>query len=88
MKLSQIIQYGSNDNFGKEYYLKILNTISHSFFQISIDICDNEKWITFPYLQISMGHNNLFSLLFIFGKIGISFDLLGLTWYNDGSSNN
>lgn len=83
MKNFKLIEYGIRNDYGKEFYLTLFTTKRYSVFQGAIDIGEYDKWIDFPYLQISMGYGKLLSVLFSLGKLGFTFDLFGRNWRDE-----
>jgi hypothetical protein len=79
----KLINLGVRDDYGKEYYIALLITRRYSLLQAAFDIGEYDKWIDFPYLQISMGYGRLFSLLFSIGKLGFTFDICGRNWRDE-----
>jgi len=79
----KLIQFGVRDDYGKEYYMTLLTTKRYSLLQVAFDIGEYDKWIDWPYLQISMGYGRLLSVLFSVGKLGFSFDLVGRNWRDE-----
>jgi hypothetical protein len=80
----ELFSYGVAEDFGKEYYLNILNYKNRrecfSVMQLSLEVSSMAKWKDPPYLLITMGHGKLFSFLLILGKLGFSFELVSRTW--------
>jgi len=79
----KLIQFGVRDDYGKEYYMTLLTTKRYSLLQVAFDIGEYDKWIDWPYLQISMGYGRLLSVLFSVGKLGFSFDIAGRNWRDE-----
>jgi hypothetical protein len=74
MKLSQ---FKYREDFGHEWYVQILNIKRWSFLQFSVSWNDFPSW---PYIQITLGSNGLFSILFWAYKFGFDIDILSRTW--------
>jgi hypothetical protein len=76
----RLINFRTRDDYGKEYYLSLLSTKHYAFLQLEFDIGDYSRWNELPYLNITMGHGRLFSVLFTISKFGFSMDFLGRNW--------
>ena len=76
----KLIQFGILEDFGKEYYMKILTTKKYTLLQASFGVGEYGEWIEFPCLQITMGYDKLFSFLLSIGKLGFTFDISGRNW--------
>lgn len=79
----KLIQIGTREDYGIEYYMTVLTTKHYSLLQISFDIGEYGGWFECPYLQISMGYGKLFSFLFSLGKLGFTFDICGRNWRDE-----
>ena len=79
----KLIKFGTREDYGKEYYMTLLTTRSHSLLQVAFDIGEYGGWIEWPYLQITMGYGRLFSFLFSLGKLGFTFDICGRNWRDE-----
>jgi hypothetical protein len=79
----KLIEFGTNEDYGKEYYLTLLKTKRYSLFQVEVDIGEYGDWFELPYLQINMGYGRLFSFLFTVGRFGFIFDIIGRNWRNN-----
>ena len=81
----KLFNYKYREDFGSEWYFQVLNTGRHfpkfmkdwSLFQASVSWNDFPSW---PYLQITLGSNGLFSVLFWAYKFGLDVDILSRTW--------
>jgi hypothetical protein len=60
-----------------DYSFGFLSTSRGTLVQFSFGYDTNIAW---PYLQISMGGNQLFSFFCYFWKVCFAIDLLGHTW--------
>ena len=76
----KLIQFGTRQDYGTDYYMTVLTTQKYSLLQVEFGIGEYGNWIEFPYLQISMGYGKLFSFLFCLGKLGFTFDICGRNW--------
>ena len=76
----KFINFGVRKDYGKEYYFSLLSTRQYALLQIEFDIGEYPKWTELPYLNITMGHGRLFSVLLTASKFGFSFDILGRNW--------
>lgn len=76
----KLIQFGTREDYGKEYYMFLFAGKQYTLLQIAFDIGEYGEWIEWPYLQISMGYGRLFSFLFSIGKLGFTFDIAGRNW--------
>ena len=79
----RLIQFGVREDYGKEYYMTLCTGKRYSLLQFAFDIGEYDKWIDWPYLQISMGYGRLLSVLFSVGKLGFSFDIAGRNWRDE-----
>ena len=79
----KLIQFGTREDYGKEYYMTLLTIKHYSLLQVAFDIGEYGNWIEFPYLTISMGYGKLFSFLFSVGKLGFTFDIAGHNWRDE-----
>ena len=50
----KLIQFGTREDYGKEYYMTLCTGRHYSLLQVSFDIGEYGEWIEWPYLQISM----------------------------------
>jgi hypothetical protein len=81
----QLIKFNHRYDFGHTWYVQILNTTKHwprqfknsSFLQFSVSWND---YPSYPYLQITIGSNGLFSIMFWAYKFGFDLDLISRTW--------
>jgi hypothetical protein len=76
----KLIQFGTREDYGKEYYMFLFAGKQYTLLQIAFDVGEYGEWIEWPYLQISMGYGRLFSFLFSIGKLGFTFDIAGRNW--------
>jgi hypothetical protein len=72
-----IIKFRHQYDFGHDYYVQVLNIRKWSLLQVSFSWND---YAGFPYLQINMGSNGLFGLLFWVHRIGFDVSILSRTW--------
>jgi len=79
----KLIEFGTNEDYGKEYYLTLLKTKRYSLLQVEVDIGEYGDWFELPYLQINMGYGRLFSFLFTIARFGFTFDIIGRNWRNN-----
>ena len=73
----KLFDYYKNDDCGVEHVFTLLKGKRRSFIQLGLswnEIMDS------PYLQLSFGNNRVFDILFWVWKIGVAFELLGITW--------
>jgi hypothetical protein len=74
----KLIDWYTKEDFGKELTITLLKTKKYSLLQFSIGWSDySSGW---PYLQICMGNNRLFDVLFYWMKFSVSIELFGITW--------
>lgn len=73
----ELFSFKKLKDFGVDYNFALLKTEICSVVQISIGYYDEYSW---PYLQIHMGGNQLFSFLCYFWKLSFAIDILGRTW--------
>jgi hypothetical protein len=83
MKTFSLIKWGVREDYGKEFYFTFLSTKNYSLLQVAFDIGEYDKWIEWPYLQITMGYGRLFSFLLSVGKLGFTFDIAGRNWRDE-----
>jgi hypothetical protein len=83
MKLFQVAKFYVREDYGKEYCLSLFLTEKYSLLQVAFDIGEYGSWIEFPYLQITMGYGKLFSFLFTLGRLGFTFDIVGINWRDE-----
>lgn len=76
----KFVNFGFRDDYGKEYYFQFLSTRRYSLLQVEFDVGDYSRWTELPYLNITMGHGRLFSVLFTISKFGFSIDIFGRNW--------
>lgn len=76
----KLFKFKLREDFGKDYYFAFGIVGSHAFVQVSFNYCDYASW---PYIQIQSGMGKLFGLFAYVWKLGIDFDLIGLTWNVD-----
>ena len=76
----KLINFGTREDYGREYYLQLLSTKRYSLLQVEFDIGEYSRWTELPYLNITMGHGRLFSVLFTVSKFGFSVDFFGRNW--------
>jgi hypothetical protein len=75
-----LIKYNHHEDFGHEWYVQILNIRRWSLLQMSISWNDYPSW---PYLQLTLGSNGFFGLLFWVYKFGFDMDFISRTWNFD-----
>jgi hypothetical protein len=75
--MKKLIQFNVRQDFGTDCYVQVLNVRNWSLLQVSFSYNDYAGW---PYLQINMGSNGLFSLMFWVYKLGFDVSLLSRTW--------
>jgi hypothetical protein len=75
--MKKLIQVNYRYDFGHDWYIQIINIKNWSLLQVSVSWNDFAGW---PYLQITMGSNGLFGLLFWAYKLGFDVSLVSRTW--------
>jgi hypothetical protein len=75
--MKKLIQFNVRQDFGTDWYVQVLNIRKWSLLQVSFSWND---YAGLPYLQINMGSNGLFGLLFWAYKLGFDVSLLSRTW--------
>jgi hypothetical protein len=75
--MKKLIQFNVREDFGTDAYIQIINIKRWSLLQVSVSWND---YAGLPYLQITMGSNGLFGLLFWAYKLGFDVSLLSRTW--------
>ena len=82
--MKKLIQFNVRKDFGTDVYVQVLNIKNWSLLQVSFSINDYADW---PYLQINMGPNGLFCLLFWVHRLGFDVSLASRTWKYDYMKN-
>ena len=75
--MKKLIQFNVRQDFGTDWYVQVLNVRKWSLFQVSFSIND---YAGLPYLQINVGSNGFFGLLFWVHRIGFDVSILSRTW--------
>jgi hypothetical protein len=75
--MKKLIQFNVRQDFGTDWYVQVLNVRKWSLLQVSFSWND---YAGLPYLQINMGSNGLFGLLFWVHRIGFDVSILSRTW--------
>jgi hypothetical protein len=75
--MKKLIQFNVREDFGTDAYIQIINIRNWSLLQVSFSWND---FAGLPYLQITMGSNGLFGLLFWAYKLGFDVSLVSRTW--------
>ena len=78
--MKKLIQFNVRQDFGTDVYVQVLNVRKWSLLQVSFSWNDYAGW---PYLQINVGSNGLFGLLFWVHRIGFDVSLSSRTWKLD-----
>jgi hypothetical protein len=78
--MKKLIQFNVQEDFGTDVYVQVLNIRNWSLLQVSFSWND---YAGLPYLQITMGSNGLFGLLFWAYKLGFDVSLASRTWNFD-----
>jgi hypothetical protein len=78
--MKKLIQFNIQEDFGTDVYIQFLNIRNWSLLQVSFSYNDYAGW---PYLQIHMGSNGLFGLLFWVHRLGFDVSLASRTWNFD-----
>jgi hypothetical protein len=78
--MKKLIQFNVREDFGTDAYIQIINIKRWSLLQVSVSWNDYAGW---PYLQIHMGSNGLFGLLFWVHRLGFDVSLASRTWNFD-----
>jgi hypothetical protein len=78
--MKKLIQFNIQEDFGTDVYIQFLNIKRWSLLQVSFSWNDYAGW---PYLQITMGSNGLFGLLFWVYKLGFDVSIWSRTWNFD-----
>lgn len=80
MKLSNLLKIRTRKDFNHEVYAQILNFKNYHFLQAGISWSDDAGW---PFVMVTAGSGRLFSVILMVGKLGIDFDLLSPSWYDN-----
>jgi len=72
-----LFQFKHRYDFGHDWYVQVLFTKRWALLQVSVSWNDFPAW---PYLQITLGSNGLFGILFWAYKFGLDVDILSRTW--------
>jgi hypothetical protein len=75
--MKKLIQFNHRYDFGHDCYIQFLNVRNWSLLQVSFSWND---FAGLPYLQIHMGSNGLFGLLFWVHRLGFDVSLASRTW--------
>jgi hypothetical protein len=75
----KLFDYYKNNDYGVEHVFTLFKGKRRSFIQLGLSWDDA---MDSPYLQLAFGNNRLMDVLFWFWKIGVAFELLGITWKN------
>ena len=77
MQSFKLFHFEKQSDWGMDYYFSFLKTSKYTFLQVCLSLCKTAAW---PYLQITMGENKLFSAFCYFWRIGFDFTILGRNW--------
>lgn len=77
MNFKNLIQVCKKEDFGPDLNIKILSFENWSILQCSIGWSDYPDW---PYLQVMMGNNTFFGVLFFLYKFSFTLDIISRTW--------
>ena len=80
MKLSNLLKIRTRKDFNHEVYAQVLNFKNYHLLQTGISWSDDAGW---PFVMVTMGSGRLFSVIFMLGKLGIDFDLISPSWYDN-----
>ena len=83
MKIFQVAKFYTREDYGTEYCLTLFFNEHHALLQVAFDIGEYDKWIDWPYFQLSMGYGRLLSVLLSVGKLGFTFDIAGRNWRDE-----
>jgi hypothetical protein len=75
--MKKLIQFNIHKDFGTDWYVQVLNVKNWSLLQVSFSWND---FAGLPYLQIHMGSNGLFGLLFWVHRLGFDVSIASRTW--------
>ncbi len=75
--MKKLIQFNVREDFGTDVYIQIINIRNWSLLQVSFSWNDYGGW---PYLQLTLGSNGLFCLLFWVWKLGFDVSIWSRTW--------
>lgn len=77
----KLINFNHRNDFGDDWYVQVLNVKLKKYYwsllQFSISWND---YPSTPYLQITVGSNGFFSIVFWVYKFGLDIDLISRTW--------
>jgi hypothetical protein len=73
----KLIKFNHQEDYGHDWYVRLLSTKRWAFFQGSVSWCEYPGW---PYLQIKFGMGSLICILFQANKFGLSIGLFERTW--------
>jgi len=73
----KLLQLKHRNDFGDDYYLQFLTGKRWTLLQTSVSWNDFPSW---PYVQITMGSNGLFGIMFWVYKLGFDLDIMSRTW--------
>ena len=73
----KLIKFDHQEDYGHDWYVRLLFTKRWAFFQGSVSWCEYPGW---PYLQIKSGMGSLICILFQAHKFGLTIGLFERTW--------
>lgn len=73
----KLLRLKYREDFGHDYYTQIFTGKRWTLIQTSVSWNDFPSW---PYVQITMGSNGLFGIMFWVYKFGFDLDIMSRTW--------
>jgi len=73
----KLLQLKHRTDFGHDYYAQFITVKNWTLIQTSVSWNDFPSW---PYVQVTMGSNGLFGIMFWVYKLGFDLDIISRTW--------
>ena len=73
----KLIKFNHQEDYGHDWYVRLLFTKRWAFFQGSVSWCECPGW---PFLQIQSGSGAMLSIIFNVYKFGIAVGFFDRTW--------
>lgn len=76
----RLFKFKKIQDFGTDYEFTFLQGKLRSFIQLSVGWAEYPSW---PYLQVSLGMNNLLDILFFAHSFSLNFTIFSYNWNRD-----
>ena len=73
----KLIRFNHQEDYGHDWYVRLLFTKEWALFQVSVSWCECPGW---PFLQIQSGLGAMLSIMFNVYKFGITVAFFDRTW--------